>query len=76
MVYARQSRWPEALEALAQAGKLDPGYAMMYYYRGGVHASTGNIAEAVADYQHALTLDPNNQPARQALAYVMQQSGR
>ena len=75
-VYAKQSRWPEALEALAQAEKLDPGFAMTYYYRGGVRAKTNDFAGAVADYQHALALgvDPIVETSlRQGLAFAQQQ---
>jgi len=75
LVYARQSRWPEALAALAQAEKLDAGYAMTYCYRGGVRAATGDFAAAVAEYQHALALDSTIQVARQGLAYAQQQLG-
>jgi tetratricopeptide (TPR) repeat protein len=74
LVYARQARWPEALEALAQGEKLDSTYAMIYCYRGGIRAATGNFAEAVTDYQHALALDPGNQTAQQGLAYAQRQS--
>jgi tetratricopeptide (TPR) repeat protein len=72
-VYARQSQWPEALVSLAQAEKLDAGYAMTYCYRGGVRAATGDFATAAADYQLALARDPTNQTARQGLAYAQQQ---
>jgi tetratricopeptide (TPR) repeat protein len=75
-VYAKQSRWPEALEALAQAEKLDPSFAMTYYYRGGVRAKTNDFAGAVADYQHALALgvDPLVETSvRQGLAFAQQQ---
>jgi cytochrome c-type biogenesis protein CcmH/NrfG len=41
---------------------------MIYYYFGNVHTAQGNLVQAVADYQHVLALDPNNQPAREALA--------
>ena len=75
-VYAKQSRWPEALDALAQAEKLDSGYAMIYYYRGGIRAKTNDFSGAVADYQHALALgvDPSAEPSvRQGLAFAQQQ---
>jgi tetratricopeptide (TPR) repeat protein len=73
-VYARRSLWPEALEALARAEKLDPNYATTYYYRGGVRAKTNDFAGAVADYQRALALDPSLEPAvRDGLAYARQQ---
>ena len=73
MVYAKRSRWPEALEALAQAENLDPNYPVTYYYRGGVRAKTGDFAGAVADYRHALALDPLMEPAREGLTYAEQQ---
>jgi tetratricopeptide (TPR) repeat protein len=72
MVYAKRSHWPEALDALARAEKLDPTYSVTYYYRGGIRAKTGDFAGAVADYQHALALDPALQPARDGLAYAQQ----
>jgi tetratricopeptide (TPR) repeat protein len=75
MVYAKRSRWPEALEALAQAEKVNPNYPVTYYYRGGVRAKTGDFAGAVADYQHALALDPLMEPAREGLAYAERQLG-
>ena len=76
MVYAKRSRWPEALEALAQAENLDPNYPVTYYYRGGVRAKTGDFAGAVADYRHALALDPLMEPARDGLAYAERQLRR
>ncbi len=73
MVYAERSRWPEALEALAQAEKLDPNYDMIYDNRGGIRAKTNDLAGAAADYKHALALNPDNDHARQMLAIVEQQ---
>jgi tetratricopeptide (TPR) repeat protein len=68
MVYAKQLKWPEALEALQMAEKLDPGYVMTYVYRGNVHLKTGEAAAAVEDYRRALQLDPQNSLAAQGLA--------
>ena len=70
MVYAKQSRWQEALDALARAQQLDPKLPYTYYYRGGVFAKTGNFAAAVSNYQRALALDPSLEPARQGLIYA------
>ncbi len=52
------------------AQRLDPGFAMTYYYLGNVHAIQGNQSQAVQDYQRVLTLDPGNAPAREALAHM------
>ncbi len=75
MVYAKQSHWPEALAALAQAEKIDPGYDMIYDNRGGIRARTNDPAGAAADYRHALALNPSNEHARQMLEIVERQPG-
>lgn len=66
--YGRMGKYPEALDALATAQRLDPGFAMTYYYLGNVHFIQGNQAQALADYQRVVALDPGNEPAREALA--------
>ena len=68
MEFGKIGKYPEALEALATAQRLDPGFAMTYYYLGNIHAIQGNPAQAREDYQHVLALDPHNAPASEALA--------
>jgi protein O-mannosyl-transferase len=70
MEYGKIGKYPEALDALATAQRLDPGFAMTYYYLGNIHAIQGNQTQAVEDYQRVLTLDPRNEPAREALAHL------
>ena len=70
MVYAKHSKWGEALAALARAEAIDPNFDMTYVYRGGVLESTGDKAGAAIQYQRALTLNPSNSIARDALARV------
>jgi protein O-mannosyl-transferase len=65
--YGGMGKYPEALEALETAQRLDPRFAMTYYYLGNIHAIQGNRAQAREDYQRVLTLDPNNAPATEAL---------
>jgi len=72
-VYAKQKRWPEALEALAEAEKRDAAYDMIYDNRGGVRANTNDLPGAVADYRRALALNPSNTHARQMLDIVERQ---
>ena len=48
MEYGKIGKYPEALDALATAQRLDPGFAMTYYYLGNIHAIQGNQAQAVA----------------------------
>ncbi len=68
MEYGKMGKYPEALEALQKAEDHNPDFAMIYYYRGNIYASQGDQAKAIADYQHVLELDPDNQPAHEALA--------
>jgi tetratricopeptide (TPR) repeat protein len=66
--YGKMGKYPEALDALTQAQRRDPGFAMTYYYLGNIHSIQGNQAQAVEDYQRVLALDPRNTPAQEALA--------
>jgi len=73
MVYAKHSEWPQALQALAQAEKIDPNYDMIYDTRGGIKAKNNDFAGAAADYKRAVELNPLNQHAQQMLNVVEQQ---
>jgi len=76
MVYGKQGKNAEALDALATAEKLDPNFDMTYVYRGGVRISQGNPTGAIEDFRHALTLNPRNQAASQSLAMTEAQLAR
>lgn len=67
MIYAKERRYPDALEALAQAEKMNPAWAPTYNYRAKIHFQQNEYAAAVADYQHALALDPSLADARDEL---------
>jgi Tfp pilus assembly protein PilF len=68
MEYGKMGKYPEALEALDTAQRLDGGFAMTYYYLGNIHAIQGDRAQAREDYRRVMALDPNNAPASEALA--------
>ena len=68
MIYAKQGRNAEALEALAQAVTIDPNFDVVYQYRGGVRQNMGDLPGAIADFERALALNPHNGVAAQALA--------
>jgi tetratricopeptide (TPR) repeat protein len=69
-VYAKQSKFPQALNALAQAQLIDPRFEMTYVYRGNIYEVTGDKAGALAQYQLALAMNPTNSVARDALIRV------
>jgi tetratricopeptide (TPR) repeat protein len=71
MIHASLSQWPEALEALAQAEKLDPNLAFPYNYRAKIHMQKNEYAAAVADYKKALSLNPNLADAREELTRAL-----
>jgi tetratricopeptide (TPR) repeat protein len=68
MEFGKMGKYQEALAALQMAQDRNPGFAMTYYYLGNIHAIQGNQAQALADYQQVLAIDPDNQPAHEALA--------
>jgi tetratricopeptide (TPR) repeat protein len=70
MVYAKHNKFDEALAALALGERIDPTFEMTYVYRGNVFEARGDKAAAAAQYQRALTLNPLNSVAREALARV------
>jgi protein O-mannosyl-transferase len=80
-VYAGSEHWPEALDALASAEKADPNYAITYIFRGKVFLKTNRPAEAIAQYQRALKLDPlapdatHDLAIAQAMMQAMMRSG-
>jgi tetratricopeptide (TPR) repeat protein len=57
-VYGERRRWAEALDALAIAERIEPGFAVTYAYRGKIFFNLNRAADAVAEYQRALALDP------------------
>ncbi len=67
MVYAKRSRWAEALDALAVAERLGPDYAT-YMYKGDIDLSLNHAPEAVAEYERALALQPSSEVLQQKLA--------
>lgn len=67
MEYGKIGKYPEALEALATAQRLDSRFALTYYNLGNIHAAQGNREQAIGDYERVLALDPHNGPARAAL---------
>ena len=68
MIYGKQAKYAEALEALATAQKINPSEDMLYFYRGNVYAATGEPAKALGEYRRAVELNPDNESARRAVA--------
>lgn len=73
MMYGKQGRVPESLDALATAEKLDPKYEMIFVYRGNDYLSTGNFSGAAAEFQRAVSINPLSQVAINGLAMANKQ---
>jgi tetratricopeptide (TPR) repeat protein len=70
MVYAKSGRVQEALQALAQAEKLNPRFEMIYVYRGNIAELAGDRAAAAREYQRARVIRPRSAAVQDALARV------
>jgi tetratricopeptide (TPR) repeat protein len=70
MVYAKQRQYPEALQELALAEKMDARYDVTFLYRGQIYEIAGDRAGAAREYRHAVELNPQNQQASDALERV------
>jgi protein O-mannosyl-transferase len=73
MVYGKQHRFNEALNALDEAQRRNGAYVMTYAVRGNVYEAMENYTDAIQQYQRALDLDPSNDAVRQALAHARRQ---
>ena len=68
MMFAKEKRMTEALEALDQAERLDPAFDMTYAYRGNIFLSRDERPKAIEQYQRALNLNKSNELAQRGLA--------
>lgn len=61
---------PKALDQFNQVITAKPELPEPYYYRGLVYLQMGKTAEAKADFQKLLALDPNSKFAKEAKEYL------
>ncbi len=73
--YLRHNNSDQARQALEKAGSLAPKNAAILALRGLLETQSGKFADAVADYQQAVALDPADLQARYALGQAVQQQG-
>jgi protein O-mannosyl-transferase len=75
MALGKLRRYPEALDELDAAAKLEPNYDMTYYYRGVVYMLTNDLNKAQADFEKVLSISPGNEQARKNLDNVLRRKG-
>ncbi|MEO8596212.1 MAG: tetratricopeptide repeat protein [Candidatus Solibacter sp.] len=66
-IYAKQSRWKEAMDAFDAAEKVDANFPAIWMYRGQVALATNQPAAAIQLFQRALELDSGQAPARDGM---------
>jgi arylsulfatase A-like enzyme/predicted negative regulator of RcsB-dependent stress response len=73
---ARLERVEDGLKTLARAAEIEPGNPLVAVYRGTLHLMGGRRREAMAAFEHALTLNPDTVRALTALAVMATEEGR
>jgi tetratricopeptide (TPR) repeat protein len=64
---AQRGESQRAMELYDSSVHLNPGAGHVYYLRGLLHESDGNLARAIADWRRSLDRLPTNNPAEQKL---------
>jgi tetratricopeptide (TPR) repeat protein len=67
VLYARQGKVTEALDALMKGQVLDPTYTITYYYRARIYQAMDRIPDAIQNLNVVLGVDPGNVAARQMM---------
>ena len=75
-VAANHQRYGEALEAFAQAEKMDPNYVMTFVNRGTLYKVLRQYPQALENYQRALQIDPANELAARGVSEVQRLMAR
>jgi tetratricopeptide (TPR) repeat protein len=75
MALGKLRRYPESIDELDAAAKLEPNYDMTYYYRGVVYMLTNDLNKAQADFEKVLAISPSNEQARKNLDNVLRRKG-
>jgi tetratricopeptide (TPR) repeat protein len=75
-VYMRQARYPEARRCLDRWVELAPDSPRALDWRGWVNNQLDHRAEAIADYERALELQPGRSAVRLRLAEILVESSR
>ncbi len=70
MIYGKQNRLDDALQALDRAAAIDPNFDPIYSYRGVVYYKQAEFEKSKAAFEQALRLNRDNEAARNGLALV------
>ena len=76
MIYGKQGRRLESMQAIEKSIKIEPNNDLAYLYRGNLYMVSKEFDKAMADYQWALKLNPRNELARAAVTRLQQSPPR
>lgn len=71
MVHGKRGNYERSLEALAEAEKINPRFAVTFVYKGNVHMARGEWDQAVAAFRHAIEIEPQEATAQQGLRQAL-----
>ena len=74
VLYARQGKVDEALDALMKAQVMDPAYPSTYFYRAKIMVAMRNAPQAILNLEQVLRLDPSNESARLSLEQIQRET--
>ncbi len=74
--YQRNYVWADEVRLLSDCVKKSPNQARPHYGLGGALAAKGRLAEAAAQFERTLAIDPGHKQARNALGAVLARMGR
>jgi Tfp pilus assembly protein PilF len=72
----RRARWREAIEPLQRAVALDPSHGLAHYQLGEAYNQTDHLLPALASYETAAKLQPDNRRALKWIGVVLDRLGR
>lgn len=76
LIYHRQGKYDQALEAFDAAISFDDSKADTYYLRGETYTAMGNYEAAISDYEAAISRFSKYNQAYQSLGYARYKTGQ
>ena len=71
MMYSAKKNWPKAFEIYTAVLKIEPANELAFRGRADAYLNSGHQAEAIADYEKALKLQPKDESVLNNFAWVL-----
>jgi Flp pilus assembly protein TadD len=76
ILFSKRARWRESIEPLLAAIASDPAHGDAHYYLGEAYNHIDELSSALASYEMAATLQPNNIRPLKGIGIVLDRMGR